>query len=894
MLAALALAAGRLVEVEALTDLLWADRLPENPRAALQQIVLRLRKLLGGSTVRTGPGGGYLLDVRRDQVDALLAEDLLRRAEVGDDADAHADLTRAAALWRGTPLVGIDAEALVQRYAPRLAELRLVTQERLFDLDAHGADATAWIPRLHELTRLDPLRETVWERLILALARSGRRAEALARYDEVRSLFAEMLGTEPSARLRAVHLELLGDDEVVPLASRRPVPRQLPGAPPHFTGRAADLAQLDKVWHDGARTVVLHGPGGVGKTTLVLQWAEELTARCPDGQVFVDLRGYGPEHPVPPETALGMMLRSLGVAERSLPPTLAERGALWRTQTAGLSLMVVIDNVRDAGQLRPLLPGPGVTTIVTSRNNLRGFAVRDGAFRHPVSTLTTDESLAVVGAALGPEALLAEPEAVRELTELCGHLPLALVVGAQVVADDPTRSIAAATARLRSHRHRLDVLADALDPAADPRQVISWSYTALDEDSQWAFRTLALHPTPVIEVHAAAALLGRSVPAARELLERLAAVHLLHAAGPNRYGCHDLIACFAAELAEPDDAALGRLVEWYLATLHAARSTAYANLDLAPDTDPPAPVSPHVRDGLRPATEWYLRSERAIVELVRIAGQRDWHESAYRLAALLGDFQSSHAHGAQQLITSRIARTAAAALGDPDREARAHFLSGVASNVGGDPTAALGWHRRGLELAKQADNRRLTASILAAAGTAHQASGDVRTARSTSEESVRVARELTGHPLRLAHSLLNLASIESEDDQWCEAAREHLLEAIEIYRREGARFHLGLALANLAQTAITAGHPDQALAYAAEAISQIDGTGDGLVLPTALRARGDSLLALGDTAGAALAWEQALEQMRFTEPGRAAELQQRLAGLRCGPAAQDPAGPTSS
>ncbi|WP_433167113.1 BTAD domain-containing putative transcriptional regulator [Kribbella sp. CA-247076] len=872
LLAALALAAGTVVPVETLTDQLWDEQLPESPRRALQQIVVRLRRSVG-EAVRTGPGG-YYLDVDRSQVDALRAEDLIRRA---DDSEPRTALTQALMLWRGTALGGVGSDALVRQHMARLTELRLVAQERLFDLDLRTGDAARWIADLRDLVGVHPLRESLWERLILALARSGRRAEALATYEEARALTVDALGTEPSARLRALHLDLLGEDETV--AVQRPVPHQLPASPQHFTGRTTELTRLDELWQAGSRTFVLHGPGGVGKSALVLRWAARLAPECPAGQIFLDLRGFGPDQPMEPGTALGMMLQAVGVASRSLPPTVAERSALWRTQTADQSLMVVLDNVRDADQLRPLLPGPGCTTIVTSRNSLRGFAVREGASRYSVGTLSVDESQAVLTAALGSAAVSNEPEAARQLAELCGHLPLALVVAAQVVADDPDRSIAAAVSRLRSHQPRLDVLADTLDPSADPRQVISWSYTALDDDSRRAFRILGLHPTPTVETHAAAALLGRSVPATRQLLDRLVAVHLMHPVGSDHYGFHDLVACFAAEVAEPDDEALRRMTDWYLATLQVSRSTAYANPALRPATPPPAPVSPRAADGLNGATEWYLRSEHAIVEVVRLAGRRGWHESAWSLAALLGDFQSSYAHSAQQSVTSGIAREAARALGDPDKEALAHFLSGVASNVGGDPVAALGWHRRGLEFARSAGNRRLAATILAAMGTSHQATGDLAAARSTCEESVRLARGLPEFPLRLAHSLVNLASIESESVDWCDAGQEHLREAIEIYRAQGARFHVGLALANLAQVATTAGHPEAALEYADEAIKLVEGMEDGLVRPTALRARGGALRALGDVDGAAVAWSQVLGEMRFTEPQRAADLERELAGL---------------
>ncbi|MGW4206891.1 BTAD domain-containing putative transcriptional regulator [Lentzea sp. NPDC004789] len=550
LLAALLLRANRFAPVDELIDLVWDGTPPrlDRAKATLQMVVRRLRVALGeADCVRSAPGG-YLAVVEPDQLD------LLRFRALADSGDFGA----AAALWRGPVLVDVASDALHRAEVRRLADERLVVLERRIEADLERGLAGELVTELRSLVADHPLREPFWRQLMLALYRSGRQAEALNAYQDVRAELVEQLGVEPGEALRDLHERILRAD--VPKCAK--VPRQLPGGVQTFVGRDEELGLLDG---PGGVTVV-HGVGGVGKTALTLRWAREVRDRFPDGDLYVNLRGFDQEAaPLDPAAVAETLLVGLGVT--AVPADEDARFALLRTEFADRRMLLVLDNAASVRQVVPLLPGSaGVRVLITSRNQLRALVSRHDATAIGLRQLAFDESRALLAAVLGEQRLRAEPEAVREIADRCAGLPLALRVFSERVARFPDISLREFVSELDSAR--LDALSDFDD--VDVRSVFSWSYRALDDDSARMFRLLSLHPGPDLDVSAAAALAGVSVVQARRTLERLVADHLVQSRTPGRYDLHDLLRAYSAELCGDDEAAALRLTEFYVHTLENA------------------------------------------------------------------------------------------------------------------------------------------------------------------------------------------------------------------------------------------------------------------------------------------------------------------------------------
>jgi DNA-binding SARP family transcriptional activator len=522
LLCALALRAGRVVPVTELAGHVWQDGVPDRFRSGLHTLVRQLRQLLGADVLATAPDG-YLLDIPGDAVDALVFGRLLDSVREVRTAAARPVLAEALRLWRGAP-----ASALRPESATHLVERYLSAVLRRVDIDLELGRHAELSAELTDLTSQFPLHEPLWARLMTAQYRSGRHPEALDTYQTLRRVLADSLGTDPSTELRELYALVLAADQDV----SRIVPHQLPSANPRFTGRHAALATLDaladRALADQPPVVVaIHGPAGAGKTAMALHWAHRAYSRFPDGSVYVDLHGFGPDPAVSAGVALARVLSAVGVAV--LPPTVEERAALWRTRLFGRRMLVVVDNVRDAAHVRPLLPGTsGVTMLVTSRNDLRGLVTRDGAHDVAVGELPIEEAVRLgVG---------------TDVAAACGRLPLALVVAADRVARFP--GLAAELVR----GDPLDLLAEPADPAIDLRTVLSWSYRALDPATAAAFRGLARHPPGEITATSASAVLGE--PAGR-VLDTLASVHLLERDG-GVYRLNPVLRWFAIDQARAE------------------------------------------------------------------------------------------------------------------------------------------------------------------------------------------------------------------------------------------------------------------------------------------------------------------------------------------------------
>ncbi|WP_017593480.1 AfsR/SARP family transcriptional regulator [Nocardiopsis potens] len=434
LLALLAVEKGRVVPVARLIDELWSERPPASARTQVAIVVSGVRRAFreaGGGPVIDTAGAGYRLraeEVRLDAEEAAREVAAARAAaRAGRHAAAEEGLRRALALWRGPVLCGLEGAA-VEAAAHHWEELRAAAAEELAEAGFAQGRYREQIGDLGALVARDPLRERPRELLMAALARSGRRAEALEVYAEGRRLLGERLGVDPGRRLRALHGAILrearGEED-----GGGPRPGELPAAVSSFTGRTAELAALDGLTASAARHLrlaVVTGPEGAGKTGLVLHWAQQAARAFPDGQLFADLHGAehgGPRAPIEPGKVLGRFLRALGAAADRVPEAPEERAGLYRTLLRGRRVLVVLDDAASAEQVRPLLPGsPSCCVLVTSREPLRDLVARYGARRLELGPLPPQDAVDLAcrlsGGALGADAL--------RLTEACGRMPLGI------------------------------------------------------------------------------------------------------------------------------------------------------------------------------------------------------------------------------------------------------------------------------------------------------------------------------------------------------------------------------------------------------------------------------------------------------------------------------------
>lgn len=407
----LAMSARAPVPAEVLGHRIWGQREPKNVRRSVQTLVVRLRGALGADAVDSS-SSGYRLAVSPDQIDAVRFIRLLDEARRTSGSDDERQLLEAAlALWRGTPFEGIDSDWLMEAEAPRLVEGYLAAVERRADLDMAARHCDGLVAELRELTGRYPARQALWVRLLNALDLDGRSAEALAAYELARRRLAAETGTQPGPELRRIQDRLLAADTAAArgtsgpgsstpggsgnLLPQSPLPPDMAG----FSGRSAALASLDALLPDASAPsggpiviAVISGPGGIGKTALAVHWAHRVQDRFADGHLYVDLRGSGPRDPLDPVAALELLLGDLGLLAEETPAGLEARSALFRSRLARRRMLVMLDNARDAAQVRPLLPGATSMVVVTSRSQLRGLAAREHANRIDLNALTLGDA----------------------------------------------------------------------------------------------------------------------------------------------------------------------------------------------------------------------------------------------------------------------------------------------------------------------------------------------------------------------------------------------------------------------------------------------------------------------------------------------------------------------
>ncbi|MFI6940404.1 AfsR/SARP family transcriptional regulator [Streptomyces sp. NPDC050418] len=555
---ALALRAGRVVGREQLLDAVWGERPPATGVKVLPSYVYALRRHLDPPGTRPedslirGDAGGYRLAT--EQVHFALDTDELDRL-VRDAGAAAADalpaLDRALALVRGEPLTGLPgpfAEAERERLRQRVRAVRVRRLGALVELGRYGSVVDE--PTAH----FDPCDEQFAVLRIRALHGSGRQAEALQVYEDIRRRLRRELGVDPGAELRRAHAAVLRQEAPErppgpPRANPAPAPapvNTLPGDAGRLIGRDAELALLTGPSDPGAVSLLtVHGPAGVGKSALVVRAAREMSGRFPHGCLFVDLRGHSTQRRQTPEQALQRLLRSLGAAKGELPSELEELTEAWRSATSALRLLLVLDDALDAEQVRPLLPaGAGSRVLVAGRRRLADL---DAERRVGLEPLDGDRAVSLLTHLIGAERADKEQEAARRLARLCDGLPLALRIAGSRLQNRTAWSVEYLVGRMAGDERLLGELSvgDRSVEAA-----FRLSYDHLDREQQRGFRALGLAPTVEFDVRTAAAMLGSSSYEAEDLLESLVDASLLQQPGPGRYRLHDLVRVHARRTAE--------------------------------------------------------------------------------------------------------------------------------------------------------------------------------------------------------------------------------------------------------------------------------------------------------------------------------------------------------
>ncbi|MGW2523304.1 BTAD domain-containing putative transcriptional regulator [Streptomyces sp. NPDC001617] len=913
LLAALLLREGRTATAGELIDALWGEDPPSQALAAVRTYASRLRKVLDPGVLVSESGGYAIRGLGEGAFDLAVAHDLAAEAEkaknAGDLCHAREVLGRALALWDGETLAGVPGPyAEAQRV--RLEEWRLQLLESRLDMDLEQGCHAEAVSELTALTAAHPLRERPRELLMLALYRSGRQAEALAVYADTRRLLADELGVDPRQGLRELHQRILQADPGLaepsaPVAEPAVVqvrPAQLPATVPDFTGRTAFVRELGEVLSSAEGRVMavsaLAGIGGVGKTTLAVHVAHQARSAFPDGQLYVDLQGAG-SRAAEPETVLGSFLRALGTADSAIPDSLEERSALYRSVLDGRRVLVLLDNARDAAQIRPLLPGTeGCAALVTSRVRMVDLA---GAHLVDLDVMSPDEALSLFTKIVGEERVASEREAALDVVGACGFLPLAIRIAASRLAARRTWTVSVLAAKLADERRRLDEL-QAGDLAV--KATFELGYGQLEPAQARAFRLLGLADGPDISLPAAAAVLDLPVEETEDLLECLVDTSLLESAAPGRYRYHDLVRLYARACAERDErppseqeAALSRLLDFYLATAAGVYLIERPGDRLVEHLV--RPEYPGLTFSDRHAAQDWLYAEAVpLLACVRQSARGGSLRRAVDVLWAAVDLAESGTNSKEYEAVAVLLREAAREAVDPRTEGRAlmalafvHHISGTkfdaavqeadqatesaeaaddpltgcwAANVGG--AIAMYQNRyddaeahftRAIEHFRTLGDRPGEASALCNLSRAHLATGRAESAVTLARQGTAMYDDM-GHDLKGANGRYALGLALTRSGQLAQAT-ECLQQALGVFRDSRQHLWEGMTIFRLAELDLTARRPAQAASNAEAALTLLRGIGGEWRRGNVLTVLGRALNGIGQLDRAQVCWREALE-----------------------------------
>ncbi|MCX5375315.1 BTAD domain-containing putative transcriptional regulator [Streptomyces sp. NBC_00091] len=876
ILAMLLLSPNRAVSVDSLIEAVWPSGPPATARNQIAICVAGLRKVFndkaGGGELITTSHPGYVLNGLEHHIDTIEFDarvgEARELARSGQTAAACGLITEALALWRGPALDGLSGDR-IEAEAAQLESVRLNLREEYAELQLKLGRHHTVIPTLTTLVKEHPLREQARAHLILAHYRSGRRADALAVFREGRDLMAEELGIEPGPALQSLHNLVLKDSPTLVLPAHNPAPAphtrapaQLPVQSASFTGRTEALRRLDGMLDEryGQSPLIvaaISGVSGVGKTALAVRWANQVAGRFPDGQLFTDLRGYHEkDEPVTTNAVLDQFLRSLGVPATQIPADLDERAGLYRSMLGGKRMLIVLDNVRDVEQIRPLLPGSGrCCVLITSRDPMVGLLGDFALLQVPLHVMSPEEARNLLAEIAGSTRVESNPQATADLAALCDRLPLALRIAGARLAAKPYWTVRDLAMRLRDQRRRLDELSLG---DLGVRAGFRLSYRDLSPSARRLYRRIGLLTVPDFAAWAAASLIDTDCTEAESLLEELLDAQLLsvsstHSGPVVRYRCQDLLRVFAWECAQAEESeeeqggALERLYAAYLQIADVARRRRYGGSHHQGYGAPLATPQPaHLIDLLvEDPMAWFESERTALTDLITQAAAAGRSSYAWGLTVNATTLFEAKNH-LEDWHTSAMASLAAAQrTGDRRGEATMLRSLGTRAIYQRRYDEAESWLQPALDLFEQEDDPQGLAVVQRNLALCRRFVGDLPQAQDLTRRSLeafRLAGDLAGE----SHALGLLAQIELENgniDSGIALSTQAIAKSSEAGSRRGeAQNTYRLAEAKLRQ-----GDHLGAEQACFAVLALLDSEGDRLGEGHALRGIGEARWRRGDT-----------------------------------------------
>jgi DNA-binding SARP family transcriptional activator/tetratricopeptide (TPR) repeat protein len=891
VLAVLLVGANTAVTVDELVERVWADRPPRRPRENLHSYLTRLRKILAeGDADIVRRGDSYQLTVAESRIDLHRFRALIAEARMARDDKAVLLREQALGLWRGEPFAGLDTPWLHSVRA-MLSKERLAAELDHTDLELRLGHHAKLLAPLAVRAEAFPLDERLAGQLMLALYRSGRQADALTHYHDTRGQLDRELGVEPALELRELHGQILANDPRLGLApperdlpqpeTATPVPRRLPPPPRAFTGRGAELGALTERLDAARATVrisVIAGAGGIGKTWLALHWGHQHLHRFPDGQLFVNLRGFDPSgKPISLPDAVRGFLVALGVDPSAIPMALDAQVGLYRSLVADKRMLIVIDNAATTAQVTPLLPGsPSCTVLVTSRDRLTSLVAAHDAYPVSLDVLPDGDARALLTTRLGRHRIADEPEAVTDLLASCAGLPLALSIVAGRAEEHPEFPLATLAAELHDTPSRLAAF-DAVT------RVLSWSYATLTPRDATTFDLLGIAPGPDISRAAAASLTDQNPTTTQAALRALERASLIHQHAPNRYRMHDLIRLCAQEQAttlapELREAALLRLVDFYLHSAYAAdRLLDAVRVDI--ELGSPAPgCEPLRHTSAAEATAWLDAEQGNLLAAQQLAAQHDWPDKVWQLAWSMNTFRRLRGHVLDNLTAWRAAADAAGRIEDGAHQSLTHRMLGQAYERAGHRVEATGHLRQALIVAERAGDRLSRAMAHHSFCQICERQGDDETALEHATAALRLFEALD-RPVSEARALNSVGWFAARTGRYA-MAEDACERGLALMRDNQDRVGEAHALDSLGYLAYRTGRHALAIGYFEQAIAGYQDLANGYGEATSLEHLGNVHAALRSREQAVAAWQAALvlyqAHRRGTDSNR---IQQQLASL---------------